>query len=182
MSRTADRSRIAVVRQGRFPSDPRVRKEVLALLEAGHEVDVICERHDAEPGVEEWRGSTVHRLQANPRQGGRARGQLIGYAGFLRAAGARLGRLDRGRHFRLVQVNTLPDLLAWAAIFPRLRGAKVLLDMHELMPEFFAAKYGRGSSAALTRVVRLAEWLATRPVDHVLFVSPLQAEIMARRV
>ena len=34
--------KICIVRQGSFPGDVRVRKEALALIDKGYQVDVIC--------------------------------------------------------------------------------------------------------------------------------------------
>jgi hypothetical protein len=42
------------------------------------------------------------------------------------------------RRYRLVQVHSLPDVLVFAAAVPRLLGARLLLDLQECMPEFFA--------------------------------------------
>ena len=173
---------VAVLRQARFPADPRVRKEVAALLAAGHPVDVICRRGVGEPANEDWRGARVHRLEVASRRGSGVRRRLGEDCEFLVRATTRLARLQRQRRFALVQVNTLPDYLTFAALSPRLRGASLLLDMHELMPEFLVEKHSGRGRAALLRAARAGEWLGTRPADHVLFVSPLQASIMGRRV
>ena len=36
----------------------------------------------------------------------------------------------------------MPDFLIFTAVIPKLLGAKVVLDMHDLMPEVYMAKYG----------------------------------------
>ena len=36
----------------------------------------------------------------------------------------------------------MPDALVFAAAVPRLLGARVVLDLHECMPEFFSVKFG----------------------------------------
>ena len=56
------KARICVIRQGFYPLDPRVRREVLALEGAGHEVDVGCLRRPDEPGWERIGNVTVHRI------------------------------------------------------------------------------------------------------------------------
>ena len=45
-----------------------------------------------------------------------------------------------GRRYDVVQVNSLPDWLVFAALIPRALGARVLLDLHECMPEYAATK------------------------------------------
>ena len=40
----------------------------------------------------------------------------------------------------MIQANSVPDWLVFAAVAPRLRGVPVVLDLHECVPEFFATK------------------------------------------
>ena len=42
-------ARICVIRQGVYPYDARLTREIKALLAAGHEVDLICLRFGDEP-------------------------------------------------------------------------------------------------------------------------------------
>ena len=73
------KARICVIRQGFYPLDPRVRREVLALEGAGHEVDVVCLRRPDEPGWERIGNVTVHRISIASRGGGKARYRLTLY-------------------------------------------------------------------------------------------------------
>jgi hypothetical protein len=58
------------------------------------------------------------------------------------------------RHrYDLVQVNSLPDFLVFAALGPRLIGSPVLLDLHECMPEFFATKFRTSLQHPAVRVL-----------------------------
>ena len=56
-------ARICVVRQYYFPFDPRVRREVEVLTEAGHEVDVVCLGRREEPRYEQTGRLTIRRLR-----------------------------------------------------------------------------------------------------------------------
>ena len=58
-----------------------------------------------------------------------------------------------------------PDFLVFAAAVPKLTGAKIILDMHELMPELYATKYGIGTHHPLVRLVTAAERLAVGFAD-----------------
>jgi glycosyltransferase involved in cell wall biosynthesis len=132
-------ARICVLRQFYVPDDPRVRREIYALTGAGHSVDVICMRRPGEARTERDGALTIHRLPMMHRRGGLAR-YGFEYIGFPALAGGYLAWLDRRRRFDLVQANTVPDWLVFAAIVPRLRGVPVVLDLHECVPEFFATK------------------------------------------
>jgi glycosyltransferase involved in cell wall biosynthesis len=46
------------------------------------------------------------------------------------------------RHrYHVIQVHTMPDFMVFAAIIPRLFGANVVLDVHDLMPELYMSKF-----------------------------------------
>lgn len=149
-------ARICVVRQFFVPDDPRVRREIFALTGAGHSVDVICMRRPGEARTERDGSLSIHRLPMTHRRGGLAR-YAFEYMGFPLIAGAYLTWLDRRRRFDLVQVNTLPDWLVFAAVAPRLRGVPVLLDLHECTPEFFATKFQTSLNHPGVRAMGLLE-------------------------
>ena len=157
---------MCVIRQ-QEPSSPRVAREVAALAEAGHEVQLICLRDPGTP-LRERRGRvTTWRLRA---LGGRANPAqyLLGYGSFFVQAAVLVTALHARHRFRLVQVNTLPDALVFAAAVPRLLGARVLLDLQECMPEFFATRFGTGMRHPAVRVISVVEQLSIRFADHVI--------------
>jgi hypothetical protein len=76
--------RVCLIRQGFFPLDTRVRREVHPLLAAGREVDVICLRRDGQPLRE--RLGAVTALPLPIERAGPLR-YVAQYAAFLAAAG-----------------------------------------------------------------------------------------------
>lgn len=158
-------SRICVVRQYYYPLDIRVRREVEALLTAGHQVDVVCLRAPGEPQVERTGGLTVRRLPMKHGRGGAA-GYLGRYGTFLLLASLVVAVRHLRRRYDLVQVHSMPDILVLAGLVPRLLGAGLVLDLHEVMPEFFATKFGRPLSHPGVRLVVAAEQLSIRVADH----------------
>lgn len=160
-------ARVCVVRQYYYPLDIRVRREVEALLAQGHQVDLVCEREPGQPTVERTPGLTVWRLPIPHRRGG-AVGYLLRYTTFLAVASAVVAGLHLRRRFELVQVHSLPDTLVLAGVVPKLLGARLLLDLHEVMPEFFATKFDRDLDSRFVRWVSRAEQLSIRTADHVM--------------
>jgi glycosyltransferase involved in cell wall biosynthesis len=174
-------SRICVIRHGYFPDDPRVRREVGALLDEGYDVDIVCLRKAGEAAADTWRSARIHRLPVRHERRGLRR-YVWEYSSFFFLALLRVTMLHAQRQFHVVQVNTLPDALVFAAVVPKLSGAKVLLDMHELTPEFAAVKFHFFGSSVLIRVTVLLERWAARFADRVIAVSPVQASILERRI
>ena len=62
MSGAGQPRRVAILVHAVFPGDPRVRRQSDALLEAGHEVDVICLRRPGEPVESVENGVRVRRI------------------------------------------------------------------------------------------------------------------------
>src|SRR4029077_5546789 len=150
-----------------YPLDPRVRREVDALVQAGHEGDVICLRRPGERPLESHGRVTAHRVSIPLRRAGRFN-YVLQYGAFFTVASALVAVLQLRRRFDVVQVNSMPDSLAFAAVVPRLLGARVLLDLHECMPEFYAVKFGVGLHHPAVRFVAWMEQAAIRFADEVI--------------
>jgi glycosyltransferase involved in cell wall biosynthesis len=133
-------SRIAMVVHAVYPGDPRVRRQSDALIEAGHEVDLLCLRGPDEPADETSGPMRILRLPVNRTFHGFA-GHLAEYLAFAGLAAVRLTREHRRRSYDLVQVATVPDFLAFSAFPIKLAGVPLLLDLHEDMPEFFRDRF-----------------------------------------
>jgi glycosyltransferase involved in cell wall biosynthesis len=172
--------RILVIRQFYFPLDIRLRREVEALRSAGHEVDVVCLARSGERLRERWKGVRVVRLPLDLRTGGSLT-YLLKYTTFAAVAGVLAAALHLRRGYQLVQVNSLPDPLVFAALVPRLLGARVLLDLHETMPEFFASRFGKSTEARVVALVAAAEQASIRFATHVITCTEDMKEAFVAR-
>ncbi len=159
--------RICVIRHYYYPLDPRVRREVQALAADGNSVDVICLRQAGERHLERQGRIRIWRLPLRHRRGGAGR-RIYEYALFTAMAGVLAGVLCLRRRFDLVQANTVPDTLVFAAAVPKLLGVPVLLDLHECMPEFFASTYSADQGHPVVRVMAACEQASIRFADFAL--------------
>lgn len=161
--------------------ETRVEREARALARGGYAVDVICLRVDGERPVEQDGDITIHRLPVGRHKGRGLGVQLLEYLAFFFLAMARLTRLHLRAPYRVVQAHNLPDFLVFAALPARLMGARVILDIHDLMPEFYAARFETGLEAWPVRLVRLEERLSCRFADHLITVSEHWRQTLIRR-
>lgn len=159
--------RVLLIRQGHVPYDPRVRRDLDALVRDGHEVDVISKRIPGCATFERMPKVTIRRLWTYERRGGKL-GYLLRYAAFMLMATWLAGWLHLRRHYDMVQVHSLPDTLVFAALIPRLFGARVVLDLQEPMPEFFASKFGLAPGHPAVRLLGRLERAAIRFAHQVL--------------
>lgn len=164
---------------GYYPSDPRVRRQAEALAGAGWQVDVLCTSKDGIPKSWELNGVAIQEVAL-----AKTRGSILQYLSqYMRVTLAFRHELAR-RDWTpsVVQVATLPDFLVAAATPLRARGAKVVLDFHEIMPEFFSSKYGGFMGRLARKLLELVErWSAAR-ADTLLTVNDSIAGKFAERL
>jgi glycosyltransferase involved in cell wall biosynthesis len=158
--------RVCLVRQRDY-YELALRREAEALRDAGFEVDIVCLREPGAPAVEVDSGVTLHRLPLARRRGGPL-SYLWDYLAFFVAATVTVARLHLQRPFCVVQANTMPDILVFTALVPRLLGAKVVAFMKEPTPELGETKYG---SARLARLLKVVEQAALRYADLAFTVT-----------
>jgi glycosyltransferase involved in cell wall biosynthesis len=155
--------RVLIIRQSYY-GDLDVQRKINALVESGFEVDAICLRRAGESLRERVDGVRVHRIPLPHARGGTLV-YLLKYATFLLAAGMLAGLLHVRRRFRLVEVYTMPDVLVFAALLPKLFGARVVITLLETMPEFFSTKFDKPMDHRAVRLVAAMEQAAIRFAD-----------------
>ena len=161
--------KVCIIRQGYFPHDVRVRKEALALIDKGYQVDVICLQDLGEEREEVYRGVNIYRLPMQHRRGS-VLNYLYEYLSFFFLASVKVSSLFFRNRYDFIQVNTLPDFLVFATLIPKMFGAKVILDLHEPAPELWGSIFGFDKKF-LIKIVKFAEQISIRYADKAITVS-----------
>ena len=130
-------------------------RETYARLVYGWTVDVICLRGEGEAKHEDCNGAQVHRLAVRRHRGAGFAIYMLEYMHFFVLASALLARLQVKKRFNVVQVHNMPDFLIYTATIPKMLGAQLLLDIHDLVPELYVSKFrGKPGHPA----IRVARW------------------------
>jgi len=173
--------RAAVVLYSYYASDPRPRRETEALRRAGMEVDVICLREDAdEARVGVLDGVNIHRIPMQRRRAGKVT-YVLQYLSFLTSATALLTWWRLRRRYDLVHVHNMPDFLVFSALLPKLLGARVILDLHDPMPELMVTIFGLTEHSFSVRLLKFIEKCSIRFADQILTVNQACKEIFSAR-
>lgn len=159
-------ARVGIISHSHYPYDARISRQARALVRAGHEVDILCLRYEKQPLHESRDGISVYRLPFGRLRGGKLR-YLFEFVTFQLATTLLAGALHLRRRFSVVETTSVPDWLVFAAIIPKLLGARVLLDLHECMPEYGATKYGVPLDSRMVRTLALLERASIRFADFV---------------
>ena len=162
------------------PFDRRVWQESRALVEAGHEVVVICPRgtkRDTEPyAVIE--GVEIHRYPLEAATGGplgyvKEYGAALYHSVRLAFRAARKGRFD------VIHACNPPDLLFLVALPFKVRGTRFLFDHHDLVPELFESRFG--GKGMLYKVSVALERLTFAMADVVISTNESYRDVAIRR-
>lgn len=162
--------RAAVILYSYYPSDPRPRRAAEAMVEAGMTVDLYCLSESPDDPVKEViAGVNVYRAPLN-RQRGSKLAYFMQYGRFLLSSFWFLTKRSFGEKYDVVHVHNMPDFLVFSALLPKLRGARVILDLHDPMPELLVAIYKLKPDQWLVRFLRLLERMSIGFAD--LAITP----------
>jgi glycosyltransferase involved in cell wall biosynthesis len=173
-----------MILHGFFPTEVRVAAEVRAAVAAGFEVDIIALRGEGDEATGTAEGARYFRLPIDHVHGSGVATVVREYVGFTLLATVKAARLSLRRRYDLVQVHNPPDFLVVAAALPRIMGARVVFDVHDLASDMFHMRFdGKPGSTVAERALRALERLTARVSDIVLTVhEPYKRELVARGV
>ena len=154
--------RVAMVTYSPYPDDPRPRRAIGALMDAGMTVDLIClgqgnsHKHAAQDGIR------VLRVPMKHRRGGKLT-YAWQYGSFILISSFIFALRSLTRRYDLVYVHNMPDILVLSALVPKALGAKVILDLHDPMPELMTTIFNLDKESLSVRLIRSMEkWSIAR--------------------
>ena len=171
---------VCQVVQNVYDIDPRVRRKAEALVAAGYSVDVLALRADGGPKNYNLNGVNIRTLSLSKKRGSLAR-YFFEYAVFFLWVAIRVPIGMLRKRYSVIDVNSLPDFLIFAPMIGRWMGAKLVLDLHEITPEFYMSKYGIPASSWTIRLLTYLEKISVRFADHIITINgPIEDLLVGR--
>lgn len=173
--------RICTVAYAFHDSDSRIMRYTHALTARGDVVDVIALRESGRPPVFVSEGVKVIGVQ--PREVN----EQSRFAYFLRIVlfFLRTMAILSWRHVRarydIIHVHSVPDFLVFTAWLPKLMGARIILDIHDLLPELYASKFAMDRKSITYRLLLAVERISIKFVDHLITANDLWHEKLVER-
>ena len=164
-----------------YQSDPRVIREAEAAVSGGFEVDFFALRREREPAIEEIRGVRVYHLHQSRYRGKGHLRYLLSYLGFFVRCFFKATALFLKQRYRIIHVNNMPDFLVFSTLIPKLLGARIVLDIHDPMPNTFASKFKSGERGFFFRILLWQERLSVWYADRTLTVhEPVKTGVLVK--
>jgi glycosyltransferase involved in cell wall biosynthesis len=176
------RKKICMVAYTPYETDNRVRRYAETLAKRGDQVDVIAisgahfkELKNDVKGVRVYR---VQHREYNERGKWTYVWRLLL---FLVRSSAALSRLHKQNRYDVIHIHNMPDFLVFAAWYPKLTGAKLILDIHDVVPELFANKFRTRLKSAYVWLLKATEKISANFVDHVIVSNHLWHKTVVSR-
>ena len=136
-------ARFLLIAYTTYVHDGRVKRHAEALAERGDHVDVIC-LDSGHNGVRD--GVNVIGLQM-PRYRGASRSSYMrSYLRFFAKASCAALRLTLVERYDVAIVCTMPDAAVLCALPAKLLGTRIVLDVHDTMPELYRTNLAAGAA------------------------------------
>jgi len=92
-----------------------------------------------------------------------------------------LRRRHRNGRYDLIHVHNIPDYMVFSSWYPKLYGAAVILDIHDIVPELFVSKFRTRSSRIVFQLLRAVEAASCAYADHVIIANHLWYQRLTAR-
>ena len=171
--------RICMITHSFYESDNRVIRYAETLAQRGDLVEVVALRRSPEiPKEETINGVKVFRIQDRFSKNRQSKSAdfLWPLLRFLVVSSWWITCRHLRRRYQLVHVHNIPDFLVFAAWYPKLTGTKIILDIHDIVPEFFGSKFKVSDRSVLVRALKLVEKLSATFASHVILSNHLWLE------
>ena len=165
-----------------YENDNRVRRYAETLVEKGHKVDVIAlkrERSKAKCGS--LNGVKIFRIQKRSRNEKKKSDYIVRLILFLVRSSLFLTKKHLSQPYDIIHVHNMPDFLVFSAWYPKLTKSKIILDIHDIFPEFFLSKFKKNKNSLFYKMLILLEKACVRFADHVIVANHIWEKTLLSR-
>jgi glycosyltransferase involved in cell wall biosynthesis len=168
-------NKVCMIAYSSYTDDARIKSYVKTLCGQGVHVDLLVLKDGDRPEVETGDKTRVMRLCAK-YQGSNSVLYILSYVYFLAVSFLKVSRLFLKERYSVIHVHNMPNFLVFAAILPKMLGAKVILDIHDLMVPIYTAKFDAGDRHWLVRMLALEQSISARFASHVICADHMQKQ------
>jgi glycosyltransferase involved in cell wall biosynthesis len=170
---------VCMIAYTNYAVDARVQREAETLAAAGYRVLCLATKNSATAAHFTQQGVEVRELGVLKYRGKSRLAYIGSYLRFLFVSSAACLRLLIRGELDVIHVHNLPDFLAFAGLVPRVCKSKVVLDVHDSVPEMFATKFS--DAPLLWKLLCLEERVSALVAHKVICVNAPQRDVLVAR-
>lgn len=175
---------VAMLTYSFYNSDNRVRRYAETLAKRGDHVKIFSLGRPEQVRSRKWEtinGVEVFRLQARETRESGKSAYAWRLSCFFFKALAQLGPRNFPNGCNLLHVHNIPDFLVFAGVRLKSGNAKIILDIHDIVPELYESKFAVKHGSILATGLRLIEKLSCRFADHVIVANHIWKGTLSSR-
>lgn len=178
---SADSKRACMLAYSFYESDNRVRRYAETLVSEGYQVDAVALRKDGQPRYETLNGVRIYRIQDRIRDEKNKFSYLYRLLKFFFNSALFISRQHLRQSYDLIHVHSVPDFEVFATFFAKMKGAKVILDIHDIVPEFYASKFKVNKESSVFKALAWIEKTSVAFSDHVIIANHIWEKTLTSR-
>lgn len=163
-----------------FPYDPRIRRESEALVRYGNKVNFLVLAEKDRPALYKSNDVTIIEMGVKKYRGKKNLSYFLSYTKFLVLTFLTCTKLFLRHQVDVVHIHNMPNFLVFAGIIPRLFGKKLILDIHDSMPETYKGKFGN-LPKLFYKLLCIEESLCCAFVHKIICVNDIQRDELVKR-
>jgi glycosyltransferase involved in cell wall biosynthesis len=174
---------VCMIAYTNYLADVRVRREAETLARnLGYEIKVLALRDGNTASTYMKDGVEVVELNISKYRGKSKLKYVMSYLQFLFLSFIICNKLLFLKKSDIFHVHNMPDFLVFATILPRIMKKKIVLDIHDSLPETYAAKYdGDAKNRFLFKLLCWEEALCCKCASKIICVNHIQRDALIKR-
>lgn len=158
------RIRICMIAYAEYSCDARIKAYVRSIEQVGGSVDIFALREAGKSGHEELGSSRVYYV-ANKYQGTNTLLYISSYLIFSIKVLLRVSYMAFKERYEAAHIHNMPNFIIYTALVAKLLGARLILDVHDLMPVNYMVKFNVNEKNILIKLLiveqRVSAWVAS---------------------
>lgn len=173
--------RVCMVAYAYYEGNARIEQYAKALVLRGDTVDLIALNRGTSPKFETLEGVNVYRVQTRKLRREKFLTYVFQVLTFMFRVFLVLTKRQFKNPYDLIHVHSVPDFLVLSALVPRLCGTPIILDIHDILPEFYRSKFEVSERSMIFKLLVLIEKISIAFSAHVIVANPIWRERLLRR-
>jgi glycosyltransferase involved in cell wall biosynthesis len=154
-----------------YEGDNRVRRYAETFTARGDTVDAIVLRQEGAEKRSELNGVNLYKIQSRISNEKGKLTYLLRLLRFFVHSMVLLTLKNIRKKYTIIHVHSVPDFEVFSTVFVKLMGSKIILDIHDIVPELFASKFRVSHQSILFKMLLIIERVSALFADHVIVAN-----------
>ena len=173
--------KLCMISYSQYEDDSRIYRYARALIKKGCQVDMIGLGAVGQPKADSFEGVNIYRLQTRDFAETTPFSYLWRLSCFFWKSTFYATKLYFKNRYHVIHYHNIPDGGIFCTLIPKLMGAKIILDIHDVVPEFYMRKFNVDESHLIIKFLKWVEKISSQFADHVITVTDIWKERLNQR-